>query len=38
VPELVFVDGIPKNTVGKIDKPELRRRFTATSTPTTVYP
>ena len=33
-PELILVDDIPKNPVGKIDKPALRRRFT--SQPTSV--
>lgn len=31
-PELILVDEIPKNPVGKIDKPALRRRFTANPT------
>lgn len=31
-PELILVDEVPKNPVGKIDKPALRRRLTATPT------
>ena len=28
VPEIEIVDSIPKNPVGKLDKPRLRARFT----------
>ncbi|MDO3401713.1 AMP-binding protein [Mycolicibacterium neoaurum] len=31
-PEVIVADEIPKNPVGKIDKPALRRRFTSPST------